>query len=286
MTTVYSSLENAISVISRRMETSGEVIQPASWQSMDVSKMPGSVMIELTNVMFTAPLGTESLDYYRAQIKPNLPWADEHFVAERVSGNPWNPGTTWRNWPWASSADKFRKEGEKFSHTYAERFWPKYANRNPLGELTTEAKSHGLHKGIRYNYGDLTDVIKLLAKDPHTRQAYLPIWFPEDTGVVHGERVPCTLGYHFLMRNNTLDLFYTIRSCDFYRHFRDDLYLAIRLLIFVLEKARAYNQTAWEYVEVGKLTFWAGSLHMFIADYQKLFKHNPIRIAPSRVTRG
>ena len=30
------------------------------------------------------------------------------------------------------------------------------------------------------------DVIDLLEREPFTRQAYLPIWFPEDTGAFHG----------------------------------------------------------------------------------------------------
>lgn len=286
MTTVYSSFGQAINEVSKRLENFGTVIQTDKWQSMSIKSMPGSTMVELVDVMFKVPLGVENLDYYALQIKPNLPWADDHFVRERVSGNPWNPGETWRNWPWASSADKFRTTVNQFSHSYAERFWPKYANRNPTGELTSEAIDHGIHRGVRYNYGDLTDVVKLLAHDPYTRQAYIPIWFPEDTGVVHGERVPCTLGYHLMMRDEALNIFYPIRSCDFYRHFRDDLYLAVRLLLWILIRIRALTplDSIWHKVVPGNLTFWAGSLHLFIGDYQKLYKHQPVRIAPSRGT--
>ena len=67
------------------------------------------------------------------------------------------------------------------------------------------------------DYGDLDDVVTLLTNDPLTRQAFLPMWFPEDTGVVHGTRVPCSLGYHFMQRDGRLSITYYIRSCDIVR---------------------------------------------------------------------
>lgn len=273
---IYTSFGHALTMLTREMENSSQSIQTDSWQSIDIRSNPQAAMQELTNVIFGVALGHSDLTIYQEEIKPNLPWADQHFVLERVSRHPLNPGSTWKDWPWASSADKFRKEGEKFSHTYAERFWPKWANQTFDGRLKDE-RPEDIRKGIRYNYGDLNDVIQLLVRDPYTRQAYLPIWFPEDTGVVHRQRVPCTLGYHFLLREDTLNVFYPIRSCDFYRHFRDDLYLTVRLLLHVLSQMRGYDPK-FDRVSPGMLTFWAGSLHMFIGDYQKLFKKNP----PSR----
>jgi thymidylate synthase len=225
-------------------------------------------MRELLNVYFQVKLtgrgGPEDLKYYQRDIGPNLPWADRHFELERVSGEPINPGETWKEWPYAHSADKFRRAGECFSHTYAERYWPKEANGELLGDLRPL-------QGVRYLYGDLNDVVRLLVREPLTRQAYLPVWFPEDTGVVHGERVPCTLGYHFMRRNDELSVFYPIRSCDFVRHFRDDLYLTVRLLLWVLYEARKLDPT-WNSVRPGIFTMWIGSLHCFLGDYQRLFR--------------
>lgn len=281
---IYSSFDMALSMLTRQMEHQSTTIHTAKWQSIDISKMPAAAMQEMINVTFGVPMHSEDPKDYVEGIKPNLPWADQHFERERVSGSPLNPGTTWRDWPWASSADKFRKEGDQFSHTYAERFWPKRAGQTTGGHIKDVNFDRTKNHGIRFPYGDLTDLVKLLGREPYTRQAYLPIWFPEDTGVVHGERVPCTLGYHFLMRDNALNVFYPIRSCDFYRHLRDDLYLTVRLTLEVLRQARGFNPEVWDNVRPGLLTFWAGSLHMFIGDYQKLFKHNPL--APSRVSRG
>lgn len=153
-----------------------------------------------------------------------------------------------------------------FTHTYQERFWPKFAGENERGR-----GGNGM-RGLRYAYGDLDDVVNLLLREPYTNQAYLPIFFPEDTGAVHGGRVPCTLGYHFMLRQNRLHMWYEIRSCDYVRHLRDDLYLACRLLLWVLLELTAReaqendDSHLWRDVEPGMLHFLAHSLHYHKGD--------------------
>ena len=267
---IYTKFDTAIRDLHKRMKGEGSKIHPERWQSIDVSKKPEAEMRELINVYFQVALQGENLEYYRQDIRPNIPWADDHFEEERAGGQPLNPGQTWKRWPWALSADRFRRN-DSFSHTYAERFWPKYAGMSSEGKLEFETDARPpIHRGIRYDYGDLEDVAKLLAREPSTRQAFVPIWFPEDTGVVHGERVPCTLGYHFLMREGALNVFYPIRSCDISRHFRDDMYLTVRLLLWMLSRCRGYDSERWNSVIPGVLTMWVGSLHAFINDWRKL----------------
>lgn len=196
-------------------------------------------------------------------VRPNLPWADQH-LAERVGGEPLNPPPSHVNWPWAKHNAKHQDTDEKFSHTYPERFWPKFANRHEMKQEPTQ--------GIRYAYGDLADVVNLLTRSPLTRQAYLPVWFPEDTGAVDGQRVPCTLGYHFMIRKGTTDhtlkmsTRYYIRSCDFIRHMDDDVYLTIGLIKWVCEQLRKNGVT----VVSDSLTMHIGSLHAFVGDKVKL----------------
>jgi thymidylate synthase len=124
-------------------------------------------------------------------------------------------------------------------------------------------------RGIKYEYGDLSDVVALLSSDPYTRQAYLPIWFPEDTGG-GSKRAPCTLGYHFIMRENKLDITYYIRSCDMLRHFRDDIYLTHRLALWVITQCMARNPK-WKEVEPGTFNMHITSLHIFANDWQSMF---------------
>lgn len=156
---------------------------------------------------------------------PNLPWAEDHFQ-ERVSGKPLNPAPSYEWWP-------FYKQGESWEITKQHQFSHTYPERMNVPHL----------RGVRYDYGNLEDVLELLYNNPLTRQAYLPIWFPEDTGAVHGERVPCSIGYLFTCQEDPdnvgkywMDIHYQLRSCDFRRHFHNDMYMAGRLLQWVCEE--------------------------------------------------
>jgi len=220
------------------------VIPVGEWQSIQNKDMPQASTIEVEDVSFKIqlPLGISEL---QELIEPNLPWAEDHFQ-ERISGIPHNPPPSAAYWPFAQRGHEDFTVEKKFSHTYPERMWPKFAG-----------DTIGANGGIRYSLGDLDDVVKLLRERPGTRQAYLPIWFPEDTGAVEGQRVPCTLGYHFLVRNGYLKIVYYIRSCDYYRHFRDDVYMAARLAQWTSEQIGA---------TVGTLAMHISSLHVFKAE--------------------
>ena len=267
---LYPLFKLAIAQVRRDIETVSYEVDGQRWQSVDVSDKPEMKTREVFNNSFTVPLENHGMDLerYREDIEPNLPWADNHFL-ERVGGEPLNPGEEWKRWPWGNKADTFRDKGGQFSHTYMERYWP---------QIDMEVGRH--RQGIRYCYGDLLDVANHLVEQPDSRQAFLPVWFPEDTGVVHRERVPCTLGYHFLQRHGYLHMTYYIRSCDFVRHFRDDLYLSVRLLLWMLDELRSIEKIAnpqalagtyfWPRVKPGMFVFHCVSMHCFENDFKKI----------------
>lgn len=256
----------------RRTLANSPSVNVGEWQSQhDQEKF---LMREMLHVAFEMPMpaGVEEAGKITGA---RLPWAEDHFQ-ERVSGSPLNPAPSEAWWPFRQKKNgdtntDHKSEGEAFSHTYPERMWPKFANNN-----------EGNH-GIRFNYGDLSDVVTQLVEHPFTRQAYLPIWFPEDTGAVHGKRVPCTLGYHFIIRDGRLDISYFMRSTDLLRHFQDDVYMAIRLAQWVVDKVndgtehllnRGVNSLIEppvrldprDRLEVGKLVFHTANLHIFEGD--------------------
>lgn len=263
----------------------GQEIEQERWQS---TRSPDNTW-ELLNHSFGFII-PDNVELLRGEVKPNLPWADDHFW-ERVGGEPLNPPPSSDWWPFATKKaevsgigsgkamgpiqyNEEHKKGGIFSHTYPERFWPKYANK-----VLVDANKGGtnLHWGIRFKYGDYSDIVRLLANDPSTRQAYLPIWFPEDTGVVHGERVPCTLGYHLIIRNKKLHIIYYIRSCDIIRHFRDDIYMACLLVYDVIGRLKKLlndleNPTnEWVMgIEPGSFTMHITSLHCFLNEKELL----------------
>lgn len=183
-------------------------------------------------------------------VQPNLPWAEDHFQ-ERVGGQPLNPAPSEAWWPYARENNAEHKKGQIFSHTYPERFWPKQAGH--LGQKLDFGRM-----GIRFPYGDLDDLVEVLKKNINSRQAYLPIWFPEDlAAAVEGERVPCSMGYHFITNQTKLDCVYTMRSCDIVRFYRDDVYMAGRLLQLVSSQVS---------LRPGKLVVHIDNLHCFPGD--------------------
>jgi len=266
MTLLKASFEAVLADIRSKFVTA-RAVPVQSWQSV-AAPQP---MPEVLNYSFTLDLsslgfGPQVLDDLRHAIRPNLPWADDHFVKERVSGRPINPGTTWRQWPFARSADKHRREGEEdplFDHSYAERYWPKMAGGGALSEAGGESERVP-HQGIRFRYGDLADLVTLMGMDPLTRQAYLPVWFPEDlAAAVESKRVPCTLGYHCI---------YPMRSCDFVRHFRDDVYLTIRLQLWLLGMLAFKHPVEWKGINMGTFTMHITSLHLFQQDKDNIIR--------------
>lgn len=252
-------------------------VDTGHWQSLE--NVPHTATRELRNVLIEYPIPPD-MGTLKSEILPNLEWAEDHFQ-ERVSGVPLNPGEEYKNWPWYKGGVEDHKATGQFSHTYMERYWPKSAG-DPWPVWGSGVDEPFPRHGIRFNYGDLNDVVSLLSKHPGTRQAYLPVWFPEDTGAVHGERVPCSIGYHFLLREGRLHCNYYIRSCDFLRYLRDDIYLTCRLTQWMCDQLdTAFEDiprpdnvedpaTYFNYPIPGDLSMLIGSLHIFEGDLPKM----------------
>lgn len=264
---MYPSFSEAIARVDSTMRERARSVHTEKWQGINIADRPEAEMRELIDWSFKVPMGSMLLSYYQEQIRPNLPWADEHFL-ERVCGYPMNPGESWKNWPFARSAEKFLGPDGKFEVNYMERMWCGRAWDKPHKESDD---SEYILTGIRdAPYGDMQNVIDLLAREPTTRQAYLPMFHPEDTG--GRGRAMCSLGYFWIMRGGFLHVYYPIRSCDFYRHFRDDCYLTVRLTIWLLERLREKNPAVWDNVRLGFYSMWIGSLHIFINDAKILWR--------------
>jgi len=234
----------------------GMIVKTEKWQGIEAP----DDMHELSyhSFKFSIP---HNLNELVEEVNPNLPWADDHFN-ERVSGVPLNPPPSHNWWPFAQKNNEQFGGNSKFSHTYPERIWPKFTGEKFENSLMSDHIEEP-HQGIRFSYGDFKDVLDLLEREPFTRQAFLPIWFPEDTGSAHGERVPCTIGYHFMRRGNFLSVVYYIRSCDYIRHFRDDIYLACRKVMWVISEMKKRDPERWEEVVPAWFIMHISSLHCF-----------------------
>lgn len=280
------------------------IIHTGEWQAMNTTGSPAHRTHEIEDVSLVWDQVPNDLDKIVPAI--DLNWANEHFL-ERVSGHPYNPAPSHIRWPYAVRAnadhtavthrhgqhdwhthdredyishqlpiDNEEVKSERFDHTYPERFWPKHAghDHDALGPRWREAidATCGGTPGVRFHYGDLDDVVTLLLRHPLTRQAYLPVWFPEDTGANDGQRVPCTIGYHFMQRRGFLSCRYYIRSVDAYRHLSNDVYFTARLMSWVCaEMARRTEDSVMKLkVRPGALAMHIASLHSFVGDKQKM----------------
>lgn len=246
---LYPDLAMAILGVANSLRYTGKSVESLTWHKQRTT-WP---MFEALGVDLKAPM-PEDQDQLKALVRPNLPWADTHFE-ERVSGIAYNPPPSHEIWPFRVASNSAHIDEGKFSHTYPERFWPRAVPGAPT-------------MGLRFELGDLNDLINLLDTDHTTRQAYLPIFFPEDTGSKLNQRVPCTLGYHLIIRDGYLHITYYMRSCDFLRHFQDDLYLAVRLAQYVRDRLA-------KSLKMGYIRMDIVSLHIF--ENEKVVLENWIR---------
>jgi len=252
----FNKLDLTIDSVIEKFNNHSILEEIEDWQGTKDYK--GYKMKVLRNVIISDLPITDDVARLIKGCKPDLPWAEDHFK-ERISGEPTNPGETYKYWPYHTNLDADDKyKQEIFSHTYQERFWPKTPGDAQFRGFCKEDRDNTPNVGIRFELGDLNDVISLLKANPLTRQAYLPIWFPEDTWAANNsQRVPCTLGYYFWVYDNELYCNYTIRSCDLFRHFRNDVYLTSRLLQYIAKHTN---------LGVGKLNMFIYNLHIFEND--------------------
>jgi thymidylate synthase len=147
-------------------------------------------------------------------------------VEDRLSPFPVNPGTAIKFDTAGVLKPYINKDTGRLRYTYSERLWYQIDN-----------------------------IIRLLRDKPGTRQAFMAVWDPkEDVAVLERERVPCSIGYHFLIRGNKLIMLYSMRSLEVDKCLGNDMYTASKMLEYIADQVG---------VEPGYIQFNVGSLHIF-----------------------
>ena len=90
------------------------------------------------------------------------------------------------------------------------------------------------------------------------------IFHPDDTLSSSGfaTRIPCSISYQFLIRNNKLFVLYYIRSNDYFKHFAIDIALTGMIQEYVLECLK----DTYPDLKMGALNYYAGSFHAYQED--------------------
>tara|TARA_A100001037_G_scaffold306306_1_gene350590 strand:- start:2596 stop:3309 length:714 start_codon:yes stop_codon:yes gene_type:complete len=234
----YHTLEEAKNEISRDLKELAVVYQSNSVQDKDVSKDPDYLTHELINYSYSISSKTIMNDTWQWGLK-NLDgdYLKEELHERLTTGA--NPGNAYKNdeeyW------SQFLHDSGEFAYSYPERL-----------------------------EGNVEAITRHLIKNPESRQLWVPIWWNHEDHVNRdeGHRVPCSLGYHFMMRNYKLHMHYVMRSCDFYKHWAKDVILAIAYGDAIIQ---ALKNSVKEPVELGSFSHTIFSLHGFAKDMKGIF---------------
>jgi thymidylate synthase len=227
---IYANCKEAVNELRRNLYELSIEVFPNSMQNKVVKNDDNFKTKELQNESFTI-LNTEDKDKI---VKPeHLPWLHTEF-GERISRQDNNPGQAWlmRKSTWEPLLNK---EGQ-MDYTYAGR----------------------MKDQIDY-------IIKELKTNPDSRQCVIDIHDSEDVKYMSGvRRIPCSLNYIFQIRkdgNNVpkLNVTYNMRSCDYYLHFKNDIWLAAELRDYIAKEVN---------VKPGSLTMNIASLHAYKRDWE------------------
>jgi len=228
----YVDFAEAKNEITRDLAELGVDVQPETMQDIYVADRPEFSTKELQNYAYTV----SNPDYVLIE-GAHWDWVKQEWEDRLLGGL--NPGHAWKQRPevWEQFIEgrgRGDKRWEKFAYTYSER----------MG---------GPH---------IEKVVDELREHPHSRQLWVPVWYPNDENRRGERRVPCSLGYWFVHRGGQLNVTYVMRSCDFATHWANDVALASLLLHHIAQRAE---------LEVGSLTQFIGSFHVYAKDVASVF---------------
>ncbi|MFX0132541.1 MAG: thymidylate synthase [Candidatus Hodarchaeota archaeon] len=223
-----------IKEVERDLFEMGITYQSQTVQDKDVSKNKYFKTIELAGYSYKILEPEKAkikqmIDYIFKKEKNILDWIEQEFN-ERINPLLFNPGEAYKLYAlWNEYL-----HDNKFSYTYNER--------------------------IR---DQLDNIIKILEHNKNSRQCVITIYDKHlDINNIGGiKRIPCSMYYQLLIRQNYLYLIYNMRSCDFLKHFALDVALAIKLQLYIKSKIKGIN--------LGNFTHFIGSLHAFRGDMEK-----------------
>lgn len=228
---IFSSCYSLMSEIFRDVSEHGVIVHPQTMQNKQVAGNEDFATKELLNYSYCLMEMPDEDKLFITNPTQNKEWCQKEFT-ERISSEV-NPGKAWliRKDVWKP----FLNSNGKFCYTYSERL----SHNHNLERIIDELRAH-----------------------PDSRQCFLPIFHPMDITYLGGKkRIPCSLGYQFIIREGLLHMTYFQRSADIAEHFGNDVWLAYRMLKFVAERVG---------VKPGYLFHNITSLHAYKKDWDKL----------------
>ncbi len=250
---IFTSILEAVREVERDLWEMGIDVHPQTMQDKDVADDLDYATKEVRGYGFkiveptaTIPNAFEVVDYiFKGREDPQaiMRYIQQEFT-DRVSNLPSNPGR-------AADArlgiwDEFMHDG-KFAYTYSERIVPQ------LGRIMAELEANRETRQAIINIHSNIRAVNTIGQD-----GTHPVSQSADMMNMGGvSRVPCSMYYQMMIRENALDLIYTMRSCDFLVHFPVDILLAIKLQNYIAQSLQ---------LNTGTFTYFTGSLHAYRKD--------------------
>jgi thymidylate synthase len=229
---IYSEPVEMIKEVERDLFEMGTRYQTSTVQDQKVKNNPDFLTIELFGYAYTLTntVDENGLINMLKYMNTNLGWIGVESLERLSLSNPdKNPG-----FAWVANQELWRPflRNDCFSYSYAERW----------------------SEQIPY-------VIRELKRNPNSRQAIITMYDRHQDMMNWGglDRVPCSVSYQFLLRDDKLTVIYNQRSCDFMTFFAADVYFTIHLLNFIAEAVG---------VVPGSFIHFLGSLHAFAKDLE------------------
>ena len=240
MARIFKDCLEMVQEMDRELKVSGITVPVKHYQNKElVGENQNTKELIGVNFIISKPSlkKKEMLEFLFKEEADNIEKYCEQELLDRVNREGLNPGNSYkiRLDLWQSLMSK--KDGEKFDYTYSER--------------------------INY-HNQLDNAIASLKEDEHSRRAMVMIFKPEDTDESMGfaTRIPCSISYQFVIRNNKLMVIYYIRSNDYFKHFAIDIWLANAMQEYIVEQLKE----TYPKLKVGSLNYYCGSFHAYNED--------------------
>ena len=229
----------------RELKVSGITVPVKHYQNQELTGASQNTK-ELTGVNFVISKPwlkkKEMLEFLFKEEADNIEAYCEQEIKDRTCGEALNPGNSYkiRMGLWQALMSKDEEKVNKFDYTYSERI---------------------------NNLKQLDNAIAALKEDIHSRRSLISIWDPKDSCDVAGfsTRVPCSISYQFLIRNNKLMVLYYIRSNDYFKYFVIDIWLTHALQEYVRQQVL----DVYPNLKCGSLNYYGGSMHAYNDDLSK-----------------
>ncbi len=243
MARIFKDCLEMIQEIDRELKVSGITVPVKHYQNQElIGENQNTKELIGVNFVISKPWlkKREMLDFLFKDEAQKIEDYCNQEILDRVNREGLNPGNSYkiRMDLWQKLMSK--KDGDRFDYTYSER--------------------------INYIH-QLDNAIAALKDDEHTRRAMIMIFWPGDTTESSGfqTRIPCSVSYQFLIRNNKLMVLYYIRSNDYFKHFAIDIWLTQAMQSYIFEQLKG----TYPNLKIGSLNYYAGSFHAYNEDLSK-----------------